>query len=52
MDIPKTSLADQEIKLKHTQERKVKNLDSLYSSGFLNTYFSHTNTHQSSNKHS
>lgn len=52
MDIPKKSLADKEIKIKHTQERKVKHLDSLYSTGFLNNYFSHTNSHQSNNKHS
>jgi hypothetical protein len=52
MDIPKTSLSDQFIKVKHTTERKVKHLDTLYSDEFLNAYFSHSNTPQSSNKHS
>uniref|UniRef100_A0A6C0BW04 Uncharacterized protein n=1 Tax=viral metagenome TaxID=1070528 RepID=A0A6C0BW04_9ZZZZ len=41
MDIPKTSLKDKYIKVKNTEERKVKHLDSLYSTGFLNDYFSH-----------
>lgn len=49
MDIPKTSLKDYYIKVNHTSERKVKHLDSLYSDGFLNTYF---NKSQSCNKHS
>jgi len=41
MDIPKTSLADQYIKVNKTEthERKVKHLDSLYSANFLNAYF-------------
>lgn len=52
MDIPKTSLKDQYIKVNHSADKKVKHLDSLYSKEFLNTYFSHTNNSQSSNKHS
>ncbi len=55
MDMPKTSLSDQYIKVNHVRERKVKHLDSLYSAGFLNDYFSHTyhtNNHRSDNKHS
>ena len=37
---PKTSLADQQIKgTSKTSERKVKHLDSLYSTEFLNAYF-------------
>lgn len=39
MDTPKTSLSDQSIKVKHTTERKVKHIDTLYSSEFLNAYF-------------
>lgn len=39
MDIPKTSLSDQTIKIQNSNERKVKHLDSLYSTHFLNDYF-------------
>jgi len=52
MDIPKTSLKDQYVKVDDSAERKVKHLDSLYSQSFLNDYFHHSKTHQSSNKHS
>jgi hypothetical protein len=39
MDIPKTSLKDQYVKVNNITERKVKHLDSLYSQSFLNAYF-------------
>lgn len=49
MDIPKTSLKDQYIKVKDKSEKEVKHLDNLYSASFLNAYF---NTSRSSSKHS
>lgn len=39
MDIPKTSLKDKYIKVKNTEEKKVKHLDSLYKEAFLDAYF-------------
>jgi len=52
MDVPKTSLKDQYVKINDVNdvnERNVKHLDSLYTQTFLNDYFK---TRQSSNKHS
>jgi hypothetical protein len=52
MDMPKTSLKDQYVKLSDINERRVKHLDSFYTPTFLNNYFSHFKKSQSSNKHS